>query len=86
MKKIITAITAGLAVTMLMSACSNRGGSTESGTTNETGSDSTSQTQAPDPVRENGYSITYYWGPPYENFTEDEVIRMKDAGSTSFRY
>ena len=80
MKKIITAITAGLAVTMLMSACSNRGGSTESGTKKETGSDSTSQTQAPDPVRENGYSITYYWGPPYENFTEDEVIRMKDAG------
>ena len=80
MKRIITAITAGLAATMLMSACSNRGGSTESGTTNETGSDSTSQTQAPDPVRENGYSITYYWGPPYENFTEDEVIRMKDAG------
>ena len=53
MKKIITAITAGLAVTMLMSACSNRGGSTESGTKKETGSDSTFQTQAPDPVREN---------------------------------
>ena len=31
-------------------------------------------------VEDTDYSLTYYWGPAYEDFTEAEVIRMKDAG------
>ena len=26
------------------------------------------------------YSITYYWGPPAEDFTEETVLQMKEAG------
>lgn len=83
MKKYLAAITAGLAAAMLMSACVSHGGGAETGEASDSGSDSkssTSSTSPTDPVKENGYSITYYWGPPSENFTEEEVIRMKDAG------
>ena len=31
-------------------------------------------------VADTDYSITFYWGPEYEDFTEAEVIRMKEAG------
>jgi len=31
-------------------------------------------------VEDTNYSLTYYWGPDYEDFTEEEVIRMKEAG------
>ncbi len=85
MKKILTAITAGLAMTMLMSACVSSGSGTETGSTKDTGTAGTSAADstsaAPvDPVKESGFSITYYWGPPSKDFTEEEVIRMKDAG------
>lgn len=73
MKKLFTALTAGLALTLLMTSCgSSMGGG---GTSSD---DST--TSAPDIVKQNGYSLTYYWGPPSEDFTEKEVLRMKKAG------
>ena len=80
MKKYLAAITAGLAMTMLMSACVSHGGGAETGGTSDRGSGNTSSTSPTEPIKENGYSITYYWGPPSDNFTEEEVIRMKDAG------
>lgn len=70
MKKLFTTLTAGLALALLMTSCGNG-----TGTSSE---DSTTST--PDVVKQNGYSLTYYWGPPSENFTEEEVLRMKKAG------
>lgn len=31
-------------------------------------------------VADTDYSITYYWGPPAEDFTEETVLQMKEAG------
>lgn len=31
-------------------------------------------------VEDTDYSITFYWGPAYEDFTDAEVTRMKEAG------
>lgn len=31
-------------------------------------------------MADSDYSLTFYWGPVYKNFTEAEVIRMKNAG------
>ncbi len=30
-------------------------------------------------IKDTDYSITFYWGPEYDDFTEEEVVRMKEC-------
>lgn len=86
MRKRMILITAALAAAMLLPSCVSKGtgadtgSGSESKTTTENPAASDESTAPVSPVIPDGYSITYYWGPPSDSFTEDEVIRMKNAG------